>query len=150
MVYSHHIYSISSESVVTKKIEPISKVDDSSACGSAGSSGVKIEKKQKSIKTFLPNNPKQLLAVKKVKKMKPPLNGKTGDQLSIRNFFYKKEPYKVKSQWIDSLNKDFKKLESVNEDQFNSSDEDDLIAAMDEVDWQSDIVGDNLLLSLPM
>ena len=127
-VYSHHIYSITSESAVNKKIELISKLDDSSANGSAGSSGVQKEKRQMSIKTFLPNSPKQLLTVKKVNKMKPHLNGKTGDQLSIKNYFNKKEPYKVKSQWIDSLNKDFKKLESVNEDQFKSSDEERLLS----------------------
>ena len=69
---------------VNKKIELISELDDSS--------------------------PKQLLIVKKVKKMKPYSNSKTGDQILIKNFFYKKEPYIVNSQWIDSLNKDFQKV----------------------------------------
>ena len=159
VVLSEHLYSISIGSPMTKKLDRSSKVERETL---NKSNNGQRELKQQPITMFLQHHePLMLQKPMKATKLKL-LKGQMGNQLSIKKYLFKKQPYQIKSEWLDKLNMDFLELESTNGDpkientqhsprqedvEFDSSDDSCLNLFMDvkdsENDWKGDKDGDN-------
>ena len=156
VVLSEHLYSISIGSPMTKKLDRSSKVERETL---NKSNNGQRELKQQPITMFLQHHePLMLQKPMKATKLKL-LKGQMGNQLSIKKYLFKKQPYQIKSEWLDKLNMDFLELESTNGDpkientqhsprqedvEFDSSDDSCLNLVMDsENDWKGDKDGDN-------